>query len=104
MQTVIRNRSASGQFTPGSSGNPGGRPRDDQKAAKLARSYSVEAIDTLVDIMRNGKDERVRGTEATALLDRGCGKPKVEVAVEGKSYIAALKEISNRMANEESRT
>jgi len=29
--------------------------------------------------MRSGKDERVRGTAAQALLDRGWGKPKVEV-------------------------
>jgi hypothetical protein len=29
--------------------------------------------------MRGGKDERVRGTAAQALLDRGWGKAKVEV-------------------------
>ena len=32
--------------------------------------------------MRNGRDERVRGTDAQALLDRGWGKPKVEVISE----------------------
>jgi len=41
-----------GQFISGHSGNAGGRP----------------------------KDERVRGTAAQALLDRGWGKAKVEVA------------------------
>ena len=41
--------------------------------------------------MRKGKDERVRGTAAQALLDRGWGKAKVEVVSEGKQdYIAAL--------------
>ena len=30
-------------------------------------------------LMRNGKDERVKGTAAQALLDRGWGKPRVEV-------------------------
>jgi hypothetical protein len=42
--------------------------------AELARSYTVEAIETLVDLMRHGKDERVRGTAAQALLDSGWDK------------------------------
>ena len=41
--------------------------------------------------MRYGKDDRVRGTAAQALLDRGWGKPKVEVVSEvGGSYLEAL--------------
>tara|TARA_E500000075_G_C6966305_1_gene308188 strand:- start:876 stop:1022 length:147 start_codon:yes stop_codon:yes gene_type:complete len=41
--------------------------------------------------MRNGRDERVRGTTAQALLDRGWGKPKVEVVNEGGGgYLLAL--------------
>ena len=63
---------------PGQSGNPGGRPKDEHRVAKLARSYTLEAIDTLVELMRDGKDERVRGTAAQALLDRGWGKAKLE--------------------------
>ena len=73
------NRKPSGQFAPGQSGNPGGRPKDEHRVAELARSYTLEAIDTLVELMRDGKDERVRGTAAQALLDRGWGKAKVEV-------------------------
>ena len=42
--------------------------------------------------MRNGRDERVRGTAAQALLDRGWGKPKVEVVNEGGGgYLEALR-------------
>ena len=44
--------------------------------------------------MRNGKDERVRGTAATALSDRGWGKPKVEVVAEGNGYAEALGQVS----------
>jgi len=41
--------------------------------------------------MRHGKDDRVRGTAAQALLDRGWGKAKVEVATSGgETYIEAL--------------
>ena len=44
--------------------------RDEQKVAELARSYTREAIETLVELMRMGNDERVRGTAAQALLER----------------------------------
>ena len=80
-----------GQFAPGSSGNPGGRPKDEARVAELARCHTIEAIDTLVELMRHGKDGRVRGTAAQALLDRGWGKPKVEVVSEaGGGYLEAL--------------
>ena len=59
--------------------------------AELARSYTVEAVETLVDLMRHSTDDRVRGTASQALLDRGWGKAKVEVATSGgQSYIEAL--------------
>ena len=32
------------------SGTPGGRPKDEYKVAELARSYTVEAVETLVDL------------------------------------------------------
>ena len=87
-----------GQFVSGHSGNAGGRPKDEHKVAELARSYTTEAIDTLVQLMRNCKDERVRGTAAQALLDRGCGKAKVEVVNEGKQdYISALMAVNERL-------
>jgi len=89
-------RNKSGQFAPGSSGNPGGRPKDEARVAELARSYTAEAIETLVTLMRYGKDDRVRGTAAQALLDRGWGKPKVEVVSEaGGSYLEALRDANN---------
>ena len=61
---------------------------------ELARSYTREAIETLVELMRSGNDERVRGTAAQALLDRGCGKPKVEVVSDEAGYIQALRAVA----------
>ena len=71
-------REKNGRFIAGHSGNPGGRPKDEYKVAELARSYTVEAVETLVDLMRHSRDDRVRGTASQALLDRGWGKAKVE--------------------------
>ena len=94
-------RNTSGQFLKGHSGNAGGRPRDEHKVAELARSYTTEAINTLVDLMRHGKDDRVRGTAAQALLERGWGKPRVEVATthksDSESFIEALQQVAERV-------
>ena len=98
MVGLTKSRSANGQFPNRQSGNPGGRPRDEQKVAELARSYTREAIETLAELMRIGNDERVRGTAAQALLDRGWGKPwgkpKVEVVSDKAGYVQALRAVA----------
>ena len=58
-------RDSTGRFQKGHSGNAGGRPKDEHRVAELARSYTTEAIDTLVELIRAGKDERVRGTASS---------------------------------------
>ena len=55
METSVECRKENGQFKQGFSGNPGGRPKDEHKVAELARSYTVEAVETLVDLMRHSK-------------------------------------------------
>ena len=97
-------RDSSGRFQKGHTGNAGGRPKDEHRVAELARSYTIEAIDTLVKLMRSGKDERVHGTAAQALLDRGWGKAKVEVLTEGKQdYISALRAVNERLRQADDR-
>jgi hypothetical protein len=105
MQTIQKARLRSGQFAPGQSGNPGGRPKEEYRVAELARSYTVEAIDTLVELMRDGKDERIRGTAAQALLDLGWGKAKVEVVAGAEgSYLDALRVVNERMLSKRNET
>ncbi|MDA9598044.1 DUF5681 domain-containing protein [bacterium] len=105
MQTIQKVRLRTGQFAPGQSGNPGGRPKDEHRVAELARSYTLEAIDTLVELMRDGKDERVRGTAAQALLDRGWGKTKVEVVTGAEgSYLDVLKAVNGSMLSKRTET
>ena len=56
-------------------------------------------------LMRHGRDERVRGTAAQALLDRGWGKPKVEAVADGSgSYLEALRLINEQIATDQSIT
>ena len=99
MQDLVRN--SAGRFRAGHSSNAGGRPHDEHKVAELARSYTTEAIDILVDLMRHGKDDRVRGTAAQAMLERGWGKPRVEVATthksDSESFIEAPREVAERV-------
>ena len=50
-------RDKSGRFLPGISGNPGGRPPEVGNVRELAREYTEEAIETLVDLMRHAKSD-----------------------------------------------
>ena len=105
MQNIQKARIRSGQFAPGQSGNPGGRPKDEHRVAELARSYTLEVIDTLVELMRDGKDERVRGTAAQALLDRGWGKAKLEVVTGAEgSYLDVLRVVNESMLSKRNET
>lgn len=62
-------------FKPGQSGNPGGRPKHVTHVRELARKYTEEAIEALVDVCRSSKSDSARVAAATSLLDRGYGKP-----------------------------
>jgi hypothetical protein len=69
-------RANSTSFRPGQSGNPNGRPKVVADVQNAAGEHSTEAIKTLVQIMCDPKapaDARI--SAASALLDRGYGKP-----------------------------
>ena len=78
---------------------------DEHHTADLAHSYTVEAINTLVELMRDGKDKRVRGIVAQALLDRGWGKAKVEVVTGAEgSYLDVLRIVNEIMLSKRNET
>ena len=91
---VRGNRTGRGWFVKGHSGNPSGRSKnppsefapntDDPDGADRrtvgnlvveARKYSGLAVDTLVELTKDNHTDSTRYAAATALLDRGYGRP-----------------------------
>ena len=72
---LVKPRLVNGQFPPGASGNPGGRPAALSEVRELARRHTATAIAKLVKIAERGRSEAACIAAATALLDRGWGKP-----------------------------
>lgn len=63
-------------FSPGRTGNPGGRPKlpeDIKHVRELARQYTGEAISALIDVLRS-ESMSAKVAAANVLLDRGWGK------------------------------
>lgn len=66
-----------------------GRPRGRLSAKTLeiqsaAKGYAAAALKALVDIAENGRSEPARVAAASALLDRGYGKPRQAVEHSGE--------------------
>ena len=61
-------------FQPGVSGNPSGRPKENNEVKALARANAPQAMQTLIDIMTNG-EQKLALQAANAVLDRAYGKP-----------------------------
>ena len=61
-------------WKPGQSGNPKGRAPSPVDIAALAREHGPRCIEVAADLL-DSDDERIRLAAATALLDRGFGKP-----------------------------
>jgi predicted RNA-binding Zn ribbon-like protein len=77
----------------GQSGNPGGRKRGFGDLRELARTHTVDAIGTLVQVMGDETAPHgARVSAAEALLDRGWGRPVMQIAaaVETKPLDAPL--------------
>ena len=69
-------------FKPGQSGNPTGRPKVEGYIRELAQRHGPEALQTLVELLRSGKEPIHLGA-AEALLNRGYGRPAQAVELAG---------------------
>ena len=70
---MSKGRGEGRKFQKGQSGNPGGRPKELGDIKELARQYTAEAIERLVDWMRSD-EPKASVAAANTLLDRGWGK------------------------------
>ena len=77
------------RFKPGRSGNPGGRPKAEFRVRELAQENTVEAVETLVEVMRTGRPGE-RLAAAVALLDRGWGRPAQAVEVNDTTKLSLV--------------
>lgn len=68
----------------GKSANPGGRPKAIKELQELAREHTREAVNRLLQLMRQGKDLPTARASAALILERGWGKPVSSVEHTGK--------------------
>lgn len=73
-------------FAPGQSGNPQGRPvhrtKDGRTLTDLAREHTEEAVQTLVEVMRDkGAPAVARVAASDKILNRGWGQAPQTIAV-----------------------
>lgn len=72
-------------FRPGQSGNPRGRPKvtlaDGRSLSDLAKEHTETALTALISVLKDKRaSASARVQAATALLDRGWGRPHQAVA------------------------
>lgn len=73
------------KFKAGQSGNPGGRPKGNARVRDLAQAQTENAIATLVSVMEDkAAPPAARVSAATAVLDRGWGKPAQPIDGDGE--------------------
>jgi hypothetical protein len=89
-----------GRFVPGTSGNPGGRPKPPAGLRTRLAELSPVAVERLGELLDDA-DPRVRLEAARAILDRHLGRPAIQAEIslhraEANGQIAALLEVARR--------
>ena len=76
----MANKTGTGGFKPGASGNPGGRPKAASVIALEARKHGLAMVSVLNTIARKGEERAgAHRGGGSCLLDRGYGKPSQSV-------------------------
>ena len=79
---TLPTRATNGRFIPGWSGNPGGRPRVLGDLQAVAREHTEEALQTLLEVMRDPHaPAAARVQAANSMLDRAYGRPPQAIQV-----------------------
>ncbi len=73
------NRTESGKFVKGKSGNPSGRPKMPEDIKMALKDLVPTAVNKLSNIINCTDDERILLEAIKTLLDRVYGKPKQEI-------------------------
>lgn len=71
-------RNEKGQLKKGASLNPGGMPKAIGEYRRQLATHIPEAIATLISLMKESTDDKVRLAASREVLDRGLGKPATE--------------------------
>lgn len=77
-------------FPKGVSGNAGGRPKLEAGVRELAQSYTMEAMQRLVELTQS-EDERVAIVAIRYLLDRAWGTPKQMIELPEKAPLVVVR-------------
>jgi hypothetical protein len=92
-------------FQKGQSGNPGGKSKvvlpDGKTLTDLARDHTAKAVEALVKVIDSSEaSDAAKVSAATAILDRGWGRPRQDLGIEMKSdeTAASLLEQARRRA------
>ena len=93
-----------GHWVPGTSGNPGGRPKPPDGLRTRLAELSPQAVEKLAELLHSG-DPRVELEAARAILDRHLGRPAIQADISlhrgvADGHIAALIETARRRASE----
>ena len=85
-----QNRTKTGRFKPGSSGNPGGRPKhtpEQRDALEAVKSLAPDAVETMERLLKaEDTPAALKVRIAEIVLDRAYGKPKQSADVNFPHY------------------
>ena len=92
-------RTPTGQFVPGHTGNPGGRPGLPAEVRARLSALSLPAVQALADALY-GDDARVRVVAAAHILDRLYGRPAqaTDLTLKAEAIDASAAHLAARVA------